>query len=107
MTVSAIPSTVNLFRMSTDGEAVRGRDHEEGAKGDRRSRLADACACEGQDQIACGGSAPQRDPEGSGWGADEYRIRVGDVRIVYEVDDDKVVVTVVKVEGRDKVYKKR
>ena len=38
-------------------------------------------------------------------GEDAYRIRVGDYRIIYEIDDDVVLVTVVSVGHRKDVYK--
>ncbi len=38
-------------------------------------------------------------------GNDKYRIRQGTYRVVYEVDDDVVVVTVVKVAHRREVYR--
>jgi len=38
-------------------------------------------------------------------GEDAYRIRVGDYRIIYEIDDDIVLVTVVSVGHRKDVYK--
>lgn len=34
------------------------------------------------------------------------RIRVGDYRVVYEIEDDRVVVTVVRVAHRREVYRK-
>ncbi|MEH2231727.1 MAG: type II toxin-antitoxin system RelE/ParE family toxin [Nostoc sp.] len=34
-----------------------------------------------------------------------YRIRVGDYRVVYEIDDDVLVVTVIKVGHRSEIYK--
>ncbi len=37
----------------------------------------------------------------------QYRIRVADYRIVYQIEDDRLVVTVVQIPPRDKVYKKR
>ncbi|WP_414625276.1 type II toxin-antitoxin system RelE family toxin [Calothrix sp. CCY 0018] len=36
---------------------------------------------------------------------DLYRIRVGDYRIVYQIDDDIVLVSVVKVKHRREVYR--
>ena len=38
---------------------------------------------------------------------DEYRIRVGDYRILYKVDDDKHVVLIVRVRHRSEVYRRR
>jgi mRNA interferase RelE/StbE len=38
-------------------------------------------------------------------GEDAYRIRVGDYRIIYEIDDDKIIVTVVSVGHRKDIYK--
>jgi mRNA interferase RelE/StbE len=38
-------------------------------------------------------------------GADKYRIRQGDYRILYEIDDSKRLVTVVKVGNRREVYR--
>jgi len=38
-------------------------------------------------------------------GEDAYRIRVGDYRIIYEIEDDKIIVTVVSVGHRKNVYK--
>ena len=35
----------------------------------------------------------------------QYRIRVGDYRIIYEVHDDRLLVTVVKVGDRREVYR--
>ncbi|MEH2116527.1 type II toxin-antitoxin system RelE family toxin [Nostoc sp.] len=34
-----------------------------------------------------------------------YRIRVGDYRVVYELDDDVLIVTVIKVGHRSEIYK--
>jgi mRNA interferase RelE/StbE len=34
-----------------------------------------------------------------------YRIRVGSYRVVYEIEDDILLVTVIKVGGRGEVYK--
>ena len=34
-----------------------------------------------------------------------YRIRVGDYRVVYELDDDFLIVTVIKVRHRSEIYK--
>ena len=36
-----------------------------------------------------------------------YRIRVGNYRIVYEIDDDVVIVTVTEVDDRKNVYRKK
>ncbi len=34
-----------------------------------------------------------------------YRVRVGDYRVVYEVDDDVLIVTVIKIGHRGGIYK--
>lgn len=39
-------------------------------------------------------------------GEDAYRIRVGDYRVIYEIDDDITLVTVVSVGHRKDLYKK-
>jgi len=36
---------------------------------------------------------------------DEWRLRVGDWRVIYDIYDDRLVVDVVKVAGRGQVYK--
>lgn len=38
-------------------------------------------------------------------GEDAYRIRVGDYRIIYEIDNDKIIVIVVSVGHRKEIYK--
>jgi mRNA interferase RelE/StbE len=38
-------------------------------------------------------------------GEDAYRIRVGDYRVIYEIDDGKIIVTVVSVGHRKEIYK--
>ena len=38
-------------------------------------------------------------------GEDAYRIRVGDYRIIYEINDDKIIVIVVSVGHRKEIYK--
>ena len=38
-------------------------------------------------------------------GEDAYRIRVGDYRIIYEINDGKIIVTVVSVGHRINMYK--
>ncbi len=38
-------------------------------------------------------------------GEDAYRIRVGDYRVIYEIEDKKVIVTVVSVGHRKNIYK--
>jgi mRNA interferase RelE/StbE len=38
-------------------------------------------------------------------GEDAYRIRVGDYRIIYEIEDDKIIVIVVSVGHRKDIYK--
>jgi mRNA interferase RelE/StbE len=38
-------------------------------------------------------------------GEDAYRIRVGDYRVIYEIDDGKITVTVVSVGHRKDIYK--
>jgi mRNA interferase RelE/StbE len=37
-------------------------------------------------------------------GRDEYRIRVGDYRVIYEIHDDVLIVLVIKVAHRREVY---
>jgi mRNA interferase RelE/StbE len=37
---------------------------------------------------------------------DLYRIRVGDYRIIYQIQDDKLIVLVVKIGDRKEIYKK-
>ncbi len=34
-----------------------------------------------------------------------YRVRVGDFRVIYELDDDVLIVTVIKVGHRNEIYK--
>jgi len=38
-------------------------------------------------------------------GEEAYRIRIGDYRIIYEIEDDKIIVTVVSVGHRKDIYK--
>ena len=38
-------------------------------------------------------------------GEEAYRIRIGDYRIIYEIEDDKIIVTVVSVGHRKNIYK--
>jgi mRNA interferase RelE/StbE len=38
-------------------------------------------------------------------GEEAYRIRVGGYRIIYEIDEDKIVITVVAVAHRKDIYK--
>lgn len=38
-------------------------------------------------------------------GDDKYRIRQGNYRILYEIDDDKIIVTVVKIGDRKDIYR--
>jgi mRNA interferase RelE/StbE len=38
-------------------------------------------------------------------GEDAYRIRIGDYRVIYEIEDDIILVTVVSVGHRKDVYK--
>jgi mRNA interferase RelE/StbE len=38
-------------------------------------------------------------------GEDAYRIRVGNYRVIYEIDDGKIIVTVVSVGHRKDIYK--
>ena len=38
-------------------------------------------------------------------GRDEYRIRVGDYRVVYEIYDDVLIVLIVRIAHRREVYK--
>ncbi len=40
-------------------------------------------------------------------GADEWRVRTGDYRIIYEIDDDTIVVLVLRVGHRGDVYETR
>lgn len=39
-------------------------------------------------------------------GADKYRVRQGDYRILYEIDDSTKLVTIVKVGNRREVYRR-
>ena len=39
-------------------------------------------------------------------GRDAWRIRIGDYRVIYEIQDDILVITIVKVGHRQDVYKK-
>lgn len=39
-------------------------------------------------------------------GAERYRLRVGRYRILYTIEDDRLVVTVVKVGDRNEVYRR-
>ncbi|MDF5737094.1 MULTISPECIES: type II toxin-antitoxin system RelE family toxin [unclassified Nostoc] len=34
-----------------------------------------------------------------------YRVRVGDYRVIYELDDDVLIVTVIKIGHRSEIYK--
>lgn len=38
-------------------------------------------------------------------GEEAYRIRVGDYRVIYEIEDDKIIVTVVSIGHRKDIYK--
>jgi mRNA interferase RelE/StbE len=38
-------------------------------------------------------------------GHDMWRIRVGDYRVVYEILDDRLIVTIIRVAGRGSVYR--
>jgi mRNA interferase RelE/StbE len=38
-------------------------------------------------------------------GEDAYRIRIGDYRVIYEINDDRIIVTVVSVGHRKDIYK--
>lgn len=38
-------------------------------------------------------------------GEDAYRIRIGDYRVIYEIDDEKIIVTVVSAGHRKSVYR--
>ena len=40
-------------------------------------------------------------------GAERYRLRVGRFRILYTIEDDRLIVTVVKVGDRKDVYRRR
>ena len=40
-------------------------------------------------------------------GAEEYRIRVGDYRVIYEIRDDRLIVLVLRVGNRRDVYRRR
>jgi mRNA interferase RelE/StbE len=39
--------------------------------------------------------------------SEEYRIRVGIYRILYEIDDDRKIVSIYKIEHRKDIYKKK
>jgi mRNA interferase RelE/StbE len=36
---------------------------------------------------------------------DMWRIRVGDYRVIYEITDDRLIVTIIRVAGRGSVYR--
>jgi mRNA interferase RelE/StbE len=38
-------------------------------------------------------------------GEEAYRIRVGDYRVIYEIDDDIILITIVSVGNRKDIYK--
>jgi len=38
-------------------------------------------------------------------GEEAYRIRVGNYRVIYEINDDAIIVTIISVEHRKDVYK--
>lgn len=40
-------------------------------------------------------------------GEDAYRIRVGDYRVIYEIDDERIIVTVVTISHRSGAYRKK
>lgn len=40
-------------------------------------------------------------------GEDAYRIRVGDYRVIYEIDDEKIIVTVVTIGHRREAFRKK
>jgi len=50
-----------------------------------------------------------KDPRPYGYkklkGEEAFRIRVGDYRVIYEIDDNKIIVTVVAVAHRKNIYK--
>lgn len=66
-----------------------------------------------QEKIMKKMSALQTDPRPVGYEplhgklSNYYRIRFGNYRIVYEVFDKKLIILIVKVEGRGSVYKKK
>jgi mRNA interferase RelE/StbE len=50
--------------------------------------------------------ANQPRPPGAGRGPDgTYKVRVGDYRILYDIEDDRLTVMVVKVGDRKEIYK--
>lgn len=52
----------------------------------------------------------EQDPRGHGvkklTGAELYRVRTGDYRVVFEIDDDALVVVVVRIGNRRDVYRR-
>lgn len=39
-----------------------------------------------------------------GWDYNQYRVRVGDYRIIYTIEDDIVLITVIKIGHRNDIY---
>lgn len=65
-----------------------------------------------QERVTLAAYALGNDPRPHGYdklaGRDnEYRIRVGDYRIVYAIHDDVLVVMVIEVGPRDQIYRRR
>ena len=62
-----------------------------------------------QDRIEAALGALAYDPRPPGCvkltGRDDYRVRVGDYRILYDIEDDRLTVVVVKVGDRKEIYK--
>lgn len=61
-----------------------------------------------RDKVRQGITALGDDPRPTGCkklaGQDAYRIRVGDYRVIYEIEDKKLLVTVIKVGHRSDIY---
>ena len=84
-----------MYQLRLDGRAQRDLDR---LRGDLWRRIRDAILGL-QDTPRPHGSVKL---QGAG---EAYRIRVGDYRVVYEVDDAKRVVTVRRLKHRSEVYK--
>lgn len=68
------------------------------------SKLPNAIACHIEDKML----DLEHDPRPSGCkklkGRDAWRIRIGDYRVIYEIEDGKLIITVITIGHRKEVY---